>query len=202
MYQELLLGSNNSHKIKELQAILSSISGQEITILLPNAVPNFPNDIPETGQTLEENAFIKAYSIWEKTGKTALSDDTGLEIDALKGEPGVKTARFAGENASSSENRAKVLQLLKNIPELSRTARFRTIICLHNDIRTIFAEGICEGRISIEERGSDGFGYDSIFIPEGYSLTFAEMDNDEKNTISHRAKALKNLKQLLEKYRD
>jgi XTP/dITP diphosphohydrolase len=194
----LLIGSNNAHKAEEMQAI---VEAQGLaTILMPTDVQNFPTDIPETGATLEENAYIKATAIFQATGRTCIADDTGLEVDALGGAPGVHTARYAGENATYAENRAKMLAELAGIAPEQRTARFRTVICYHDDLRVVFAEGVCGGRIATEERGEAGFGYDSIFIPDGFERTFAEMSAEEKHRISHRGRALKSFAEILRSY--
>jgi XTP/dITP diphosphohydrolase len=191
----ILLGSNNPHKVEELRAILETQGLARI--ILPSEVRNFPTDIPETGTTLEENAFLKASTIYQTTLQTCISDDTGLEVDALNGAPGVYTARFAGENATYADNRTKLLETMRDAPLEKRTARFRTVICYHDALRVMFVEGVCEGHISEEERGEGGFGYDSIFIPQGYSQTFAELSSQEKNLVSHRAKALQEFQALL-----
>ncbi len=193
--QTLLVGSNNAHKVQEMKEILETRG--LVQILVPNDVVNFPDEIAETGSTLEENAYIKAMAIYENTLQTCLADDTGLEVDALQGAPGVFTARYAGEHATYADNRAKLLAALKDIPENKRTARFRTVICYRDDLRTLFAEGVCEGSIATEERGDAGFGYDSIFIPHGYSQTFAELSAEEKHRISHRGLALRHFEEIL-----
>lgn len=194
----LLIGSNNAHKAEEMRAI---VEAQGLAhLLMPNDVQGFPTDIPETGATLEENAYIKAVAIFHATGRTCIADDTGLEVDALGGAPGVHTARYAGENASYAENRSKMLAELSDVPPEQRTARFRTVICYHDHLRVRFAEGICEGHIATKERGEAGFGYDAIFIPQGFNYTFAEMDADEKHRISHRGKALKSFADILHSY--
>lgn len=191
----ILIASNNPHKVEELREILQT---QDLArIVLPSEIPSFPADIPEIGSTLEENAYLKASTIYETTLHTCLSDDTGLEVDALDGAPGVYTARYAGENATYSENRAKMLAALGDIPDERRTARFRTVICYYDALRVVFAEGVCEGRISKEERGNSGFGYDSIFIPNGFDSTFAELSPEEKNRISHRGRALQEFSIIL-----
>lgn len=196
----LLIGSNNAHKAEEMRTILEAQG--LATILMPNSVANFPTDIPETGATLEENAYIKATTIFQATGHICIADDTGLEVDALSGAPGVHTARYAGENATYAENRAKMLEELAGIAPAQRTARFRTVICYHDDLRVAFAEGVCEGHITTEERGEAGFGYDSIFIPDGFEYTFAEMSVEEKHRISHRGRALKHFAEILRSYHD
>lgn len=155
-------------------------------------------DIEETGNTLHENAEIKARFAWEKTGLPALADDTGLEVDALAGRPGVHSARYAGPGADALQNRRKLLDELRHAADpAARTARFRTVLVYIGppqsggppDTRTY--EGICEGRIITGERGSAGFGYDPLFLPNGFDETFAEMDAAEKNRISHRGRALR-----------
>lgn len=196
----LLIGSNNTHKAEEMRAI---VEAQGLaTILMPTDAQNFPTDIPETGSVLEENAYIKAVAIFQATGRTCIADDTGLEVDALGGAPGVHTARYAGENATYAENRAKMIAELTGITPEQRTARFRTVICYHDDLRVAFAEGVCEGRIATEERGGAGFGYDAIFIPDGFERTFAEMSAEEKHRISHRGRALKHFAEILRSYHD
>lgn len=194
MANTLLIGSNNPHKVEEMREIVET-QGM-IKVLMPSDVLDFPTDIPETGTTLEENAYLKASAIYETTLHTCLSDDTGLEVDALNGAPGVYAARYAGEGASYAENRTKLLDALKGVPAEKRTARFRTVMCYHDALRMMFVEGVCEGRISAEERGAGGFGYDCIFIPDGFSQTFAELSPEEKHRVSHRGRALQAFQQL------
>jgi XTP/dITP diphosphohydrolase len=188
----LLIGSNNPAKAAEMREILQH--NATVNLLMPSDIVGFPTDIAETGATLEENAYIKAAAIVGATHflgyHAAIADDTGLEVDALHGQPGVYTARFAGENATYAENRTKLLTELHGVPLEQRTARFRTVVCYMDELRTFFAEGVCEGRIATEERGSSGFGYDAIFIPDGYDTTFAEMSQEDKHRISHRGRAL------------
>lgn len=194
----LLIGSNNTHKAEEMRAI---VEAQGLAhLLMPSDVQGFPTDIPETGATLEENAYIKAVTIFQTTGRICIADDTGLEVDALGGAPGVHTARYAGEHASYAENRTKMLAELRDVPPEQRTARFRTVICYHDQFRVCFAEGICEGHIAAKERGEAGFGYDAIFIPQGFDRTFAEMNADEKHRVSHRGQALKRFAEILHSY--
>ena len=156
-------------------------------------------DVVEDGLTLEENAFKKASEYHNLTVLPCFADDTGLEIDALNGEPGVHSARFAGEHGNDAENRKKVLYLLSNFPIEKRTAQFRTVICFYDGSKPYFIEGICKGKINFDEKGTNGFGYDSIFIPDGSTKTFAEMNPFEKNEISHRGKAIRNFVQFLKK---
>ena len=147
----------------------------------------FKEEIPETGTTLEENALQKAATIYQHEGHPAFADDTGLEVDALDGKPGVHTARFAGEDATDQENVRKLLNDLQR--EENRKARFRTVIALIMNNKEELFEGTVEGTIAHEPSGDKGFGYDPVFIPEGYDRTFAEMTLEEKNQLSHRSRA-------------
>lgn len=198
----ILLATNNAHKVTEMEAILRSVLGEGVRIIRPVKIPSFPADIAETGSTLEENAYIKAAIIFEATGLPCIADDTGLEVDALQGQPGVYSARYAGENASFADNRAKLLGELSGVPAENRTARFRTVICYKDHLRTLFAEGICEGTITTEEQGTEGFGYDAIFQPAGSEHTFAGMTSEDKNAISHRGRALAGFATGLSRYLD
>ena len=189
----LIFASNNEHKIREIKSIL----GNSFT-LLSLADVNLDQDIPENEPKLEGNALTKARFIHKETGMNVFADDTGLEIDELDGLPGVHSARFAGENKNSSENIRKVLFMLGNTK--NRKARFRTVIALILENKEYLFEGTVEGSITAEIRGSEGFGYDPIFLPEGKKMTFAEMELAEKNTISHRAKAFEKLRRFLNQY--
>ena len=186
----LIFASNNEHKIKEIRSML----GISFTLLSLSDI-NMNDEIPEDEPALEGNALSKARYIHRATGMNVFADDTGLEIDALNGLPGVHSARFAGDNKDSSANIKKVLSLLENTE--NRKARFRTVIALILENEEFLFEGIINGTIIRNERGTDGFGYDPVFIPEGKDRTFAEMDLDEKNTVSHRARAFEKLKQIL-----
>ncbi len=187
---KFVFASNNDHKIKEIRSIL----GDSHTVLSLREL-NIFDDIPEEEPDLEGNALAKARYIHRLTGMNVFADDTGLEVDALGGLPGVKSARFAGENKDFSANIDKLLAMLGS--NNNRKARFRTIIALIlNDTEFLF-EGIVEGTIIDERRGSEGFGYDPVFIPSGKDRTFAEMDLSEKNTISHRGRALEKLRKFL-----
>lgn len=148
----------------------------------------FPEELPETGTTLESNALQKARFVFEKTGKACFADDTGLEIEALEGRPGVYSARYAGESKSAEENMKKVLMELSGMQ--NRKAHFRTVIAFCDGKTENLFEGIVAGKILENKQGEKGFGYDPVFIPDGYSVSFAEMDLAEKNKISHRARAL------------
>jgi len=199
----ILLGTNNPDKAQELRVAIQHALGDSVAIVMPHEVHSFPRDIAETGSTLEENAYLKALAIYQATGLPCVSDDTGLEVDALGGEPGVYSARYAGEGASYADNRRKLLEALadKQVVQTEgveqRTARFRTVVCYHDDMRVLFAEGECEGTITATERGTNGFGYDAVFEPEGHTQTFAELRPEEKHHISHRTRALKALAERL-----
>lgn len=187
---KIIFATNNRNKTREINNIL----GNDIVLLTP-ADLNITDDIPENEPTLEGNAMHKARYIYERVQSTVFADDTGLEVDALGGQPGVRSARFAGENKDSYANILKLLELLKG--SLNRKARFRTVIALiHNGNEYLF-EGTVEGEIIKEMRGDEGFGYDPVFVPEGGDLTFAEMSLDEKNKLSHRARAFQKLKEFL-----
>lgn len=179
---KLIFATNNHHKVRELQSLLHS--DVELITLLQAGIDI---DIPEPYDSLEENASIKARTIFELTGKDCFADDTGLEVKILDGEPGVKSARYAGVGASSQANIEKLL--LKMNGKLVRTAQFRTVISvIIGGNETIF-EGVCEGLITESVRGEAGFGYDPVFVPMGSHQTFSEMTLAEKNLYSHRAKA-------------
>lgn len=199
MNTTLVLASQNAHKIEELCAIVTSALPAISVVALTDVVPD-GIDIEETGATLEENAYIKAIAVYNATGLPSLADDTGLEIDALNGAPGVRTARFAGENVPYSDNRKHTLHLLNGVESAQRTASFKTVLCYVDDVRTFFVEGECKGSITEQEIGDGGFGYDPIFKPEGFEQTFAEMDAATKNTLSHRAKALQRFVEQMREY--
>jgi len=190
---KLLIGSNNKHKADEIQEIFDRVALGKVKILTPSNVLSDVLDIIEDGDTLEKNALLKAQGFFEATGISCIADDTGLEIDALNGKPGVRSARFAGEDSNDQNNRDKVLYLMKDIEPQRRSARFRTVICYYGSDDVWYVDGICEGQIINSELGSNGFGYDPIFIPEGFDLTFAEMTAEQKNKLSHRGKAIENL---------
>ncbi|BBM70684.1 RdgB/HAM1 family non-canonical purine NTP pyrophosphatase [Rhodothermus marinus] len=182
----LVLATRNPGKLAELQAMLAGLPVQL------RAATDFPGapEVEEDAATLEGNAARKARALQEFTGLPALADDTGLEVEALGGAPGVHSARFAGPTATDADNRALLLERLKGVE--NRRACFRTVLAFAPDARTLHLfEGICPGWILEEERGSGGFGYDPLFVPEGYTQTFAEMPMEEKNRISHRGQALR-----------
>lgn len=183
---KLVFATNNQNKLKELQNIL----GKDIE-LLSLADINCTDDIPEDHDTLEENALQKSKHIFDKYQLDCFADDTGLEIEALNNEPGVYSARYAGVDKDAKANMKKVLENLNGID--NRKARFRTVISLLIDGKEKQFEGIVEGNILESERGGDGFGYDPIFEPKGYNISFAEMEMGEKNKISHRGLAVQKL---------
>jgi len=187
---ELVFATQNPHKAYEIEAKL----GGSFTIVSLDAT-GITEEIPETAPTLEGNALMKARYVYEKTGRNCFADDTGLEVDALNGEPGVYSARYAGEEKSPEKNIALLLQKLQGQP--SRRAQFRTVIALIFDGEEYLFEGIATGEIINEKRGTEGFGYDPVFVPAGHSRTFAQMSLEEKNTLSHRAKAFEAMKEFL-----
>jgi XTP/dITP diphosphohydrolase len=187
---KIVFATNNQHKLMEISDLL----GDSFTLLNLKDV-NLTEEIPEDLPTLEENALFKAKYIHDATGMNVFADDTGLEIEVLDGRPGVHSARFAGVQKDFSANTEKVLKLMKE--KKNRSAKFRTVIALILNGSEYFFEGIIEGKIINEKRGSGGFGYDPIFVPEGKELTFAEMALSEKNKISHRALAFEKLKLFL-----
>ena len=188
----LVLASANPDKAVEIAAILGA------GVDLRPRPPDLP-DVVEDGDTLVANARLKALAVCEAAGEAAVADDTGLEVDALGGAPGVHTARFAGEGATSADNVAKVLAELTGVPEGERGARFRTVALVRfPDGAEVVAGGVVEGTISTEARGERGFGYDPVFIPaDGDGRTFAEMTAEEKHAISHRGRAFRALADLL-----
>ena len=194
--RKLVLATHNSHKKTEMNTLLAPLG---ISIV---GLDDFPQigDIEETGTTLLENSLIKARSVHQITGLPSLADDTGLEVDALDGAPGVYSARFAGENPTYEDNVNKLLSKLEGVSAEKRTARFRTIIAFVDGRRELFAEGIIEGLITVEPCGHEGFGYDPIFLPEAESKTFAEMSQERKNQISHRGRALAKMQKKLNNY--
>jgi XTP/dITP diphosphohydrolase len=179
---ELIFATNNDHKVAEMQ----SAAGNKIKIITLKSA-GIDIDIPEPYDTLEENAQEKSQTIFKLTGKNCFSEDTGLEVEALNGEPGVKSARYAGEDKAFEQNIDKLLLNLEGSG--NRKARFRTVISLIWDGKEALFEGICSGSITKERRGTNGFGYDAVFIPDGDSRTFAEMSMEEKGKYSHRRKA-------------
>jgi len=191
MKKQLVFATNNEHKLQEVRDILK----ENYTILSLKEI-NCNEDIPETAETLEGNALLKAQYVKQNYGYDCFSDDTGLEIEALNNAPGVYSARYAGDSKDAKANIQKVLKELSG--KENRFARFRTAIALIKDEKEYLFEGVVEGTIIEEERGKAGFGYDPIFVPKEYAETFAELGSDTKNTISHRAEAVKRLKHFLD----
>ena len=182
----IIFATNNEHKIKEIQSLV----GSDFTIITLQEA-GIDIDIPEPHDTLQENAYEKAITIENITKQNCFSEDTGLEIEALNGEPGVKSARYAGGDRNFQANIDKVLEKLNG--STHRKAQFRTVICLLWNKEVFYFEGICKGTIAETMHGVEGFGYDPIFIPDGASKSFAEMTMEEKNMYSHRQKAVTQL---------
>lgn len=189
--KKLVFATNNAHKLAEVRAILEPTFS-----IISLADLNCTEDIPETADTLEGNALLKAKYIHDKFGMDCFADDTGLEVDALNGEPGVYSARYAGEEHNSWNNMCKVLSLLGH--NTNRTACFRTVITLIQGEKTSYFEGRIDGNITFHPRGESGFGYDPIFVPQNYLASFAQLSAEEKNEISHRALAVKKLVDYLQ----
>ena len=194
---EIIFATGNAHKAIEAQKAL----GDTFTLIMPKEL-GLTEEIPENGDTLQANAIEKAEYLWKKFGKNCFADDTGLEVDALGGAPGVYSARYAGPEKGSEANMDKLLSELQAAEqaggEISRAARFRTVVALILDGELHLFNGVLEGSIAKERSGSQGFGYDPIFIPDGYSKTLAEISLEEKNAISHRGKAMRALAQFLQ----
>lgn len=187
---KIVFATNNAHKLAEVRAVLGE--GFELVTLREVGITE---DIPETGATLEENASQKARYVYERTGLDCFADDTGLEVEALNGAPGVRSARYATDGHDFAANNRKLLDELQG--KDNRRARFRTVISLIRGGEEQRVEGIVRGSIALTEAGCGGFGYDPLFIPEGYDVTFAEMSANEKNSISHRGRAVAELVKVL-----
>lgn len=186
--RQLVLGTRNEGKLRELKSLLSDLPLELLELKHFSAI----RDVPETGKTFLENACRKAVGYAMQTGLLTIADDSGLEVDALRGQPGVLSARYGGEGASDAERTAKVLNDILSIAEGNRTARFVSIVAVANEQAEIVkvAAGVCEGQLAAGARGAGGFGYDPIFIPDGYDATFGELAPAIKDRISHRARAL------------
>ena len=194
--KKVIVASGNPGKLKELSAIFQRFG---MDVLSKDEAGYDYIDPEENGTTYEENSFIKANEIMKASGIPTIADDSGLEVEYLGGEPGIYSSRFAGEDCNPQRNNEKMLTLLKGVPYEERKARFVTVMTmLYPDGRKIVARGECPGHIIEEYRGEGGFGYDPIFVPEGYDETFAELGKDVKNQISHRAKAIESLINQLE----
>ncbi len=193
---KIILASHNPHKVEEMKSVLRDLSVEIVTL------DDYPEvgDIEETGKTLEENALIKARTVNRITGLPAIGDDTGLEVDSLNGEPGVYSARYAGEHATYEDNVKKLLIEMLDIGENERSARFRTVAAFVDGETELTSEGKIEGMIAFEPKGTSGFGYDPLFYVPEMNCTFAELSAEEKNKISHRGYALQNLHKQLSAY--
>jgi len=192
---KLVIATKNKHKLKEISAILHDLPKYKLLSL--NEYPQAP-DVLEDQDTFIGNASKKALEIAKYTGELAMADDSGLEVDALNGEPGVFSARYAGEGASYKDICLKLLKNMQNVPEAKRTARFKTVIAVASPAKVIFTvEGHCNGKIIHEMRGSNGFGYDPVFLYEPLNKTFAELSETEKNQVSHRSNALKKFREKI-----
>jgi len=196
MMMKVVIATHNKDKLKELKKGFSNLPLELLDLY------SFPQigEIIEDGKTLKDNAFIKAKTVYELTGIPALADDTGLEVDALGGKPGVFTARFAGENCSYMDNVNKMLKVMKNIKKSDRGATFKTVMAFYDGKQELFSEGIVKGIIAENKKGLAGFGYDPIFYVVEEGKTFAEMTIEKKNIISHRGRAIKNLLPKLNLY--
>jgi XTP/dITP diphosphohydrolase len=191
---KILIGTTNPHKLQEVRDILH---GLPVELITPDETSPLP-EVVEDGRTFKENAVKKAVECARFTWEWTVADDSGLEVDALGGEPGVRSARYAGEDVSYENNNRKLLDALKDIPKERRTARFVCVIALARPEGLVFVvEGECSGLISEEHRGEHGFGYDPVFYPAGHTKTFAELGPEIKNQISHRARALEKFREKL-----
>ncbi|MFK8029216.1 MAG: RdgB/HAM1 family non-canonical purine NTP pyrophosphatase [Gammaproteobacteria bacterium] len=198
MSAKLIIATHNNGKLRELRDLLSDLS-----LDLASSGELGLSDVEETGLTFVENALLKARSACGQTGHAALGDDSGLEVDALQGAPGIYSSRFAGENASDQDNLEKLLVELKDVPHASRTARFRcTLVVMRhaNDPAPLICEGQWEGHIATQAKGDNGFGYDPIFLPHDAIGSAAQLSSDQKSTLSHRAIALLQLKHSLHRF--
>lgn len=184
---KVVLATRNPGKVEEMRSLLDALPVELISASELNGAP----DVVEDAETLEGNARLKAEALHAMTGLPALADDTGLEVSALEGRPGVRSARFAGPEADDAANRRLLLEEMSG--QTDRRARFRTVVAFIDEEGVHYFEGICPGEIVDEERGTGGFGYDALFLPEGSEKTFAELESDEKNELSHRGRALREL---------
>ncbi len=193
--RKLAAATGNKGKLSEIREILRDEPVEVIPISeLFDSIP----EIEENGSTFLENALIKARYVFDHCGLWTLADDSGLEVDCLGGAPGVKSARYAGESCNTEANNRKLLSALSGVPLEKRQARFKCVmVVVTGKDRYIFSEGVCRGRIGLSPQGSAGFGYDPLFIPDGFDCTFAQLDSRVKNSISHRGKALADLKEKM-----
>lgn len=194
-HRRLVLSSNNIHKIDEIGRILEDLP---IEVLSKRDIGLENLEVIEDGTTLEENSKKKAIALSEKTGYMVMADDSGIFVEALNGAPGVYSARYSGDDGNDEENNKKLLRELKDVPLKDRRGSFLTVITLVTEDKEVFTvKGECKGHIIFEPKGSNGFGYDPLFVPDGYDKTFGELDSEVKNKISHRAKALEEMRKLL-----
>lgn len=197
VYRKLVVSTGNQHKIEEIKKILKDLP---IEVVSKKEIGLGGLNIVEDGETLEENSIKKAKGLAEKIDYMVLADDSGLFVDALNGQPGVYSSRYGGEEGNDEKNNKKLLEELKDIPLEKRTAKFKAVIALITEEKEIkIVKGECKGKIAFENKGYNGFGYDPLFLPEGYNKSFAELGEDIKNKISHRARALENLKLEIQK---
>lgn len=194
--KKILVATKNRGKMVEIRSIL----GIDNFELIPSDMIRSYPDIPETGTTFEENAIIKARESFKLTGIPAMADDSGLAVDCLNGRPGVYSARYAGEEAADDDNTRKVLHEIRDLPP-PYTARYVCVMAFYDGNELITTQGECEGEIITEPRGSNGFGYDPVFVPAGYTETMAELDPEIKNRLSHRYKAIEKMKEALEPWK-
>jgi len=193
--KKIIVASGNAHKIEEIGKIFKD---EDVFLISMKDAGFGDEDIEETGETFEENSLIKAKAVMEKLGTDVIADDSGLEVDALGGRPGVYSARYAGENCSYMDNNAKLMEELSNVEDSRRGAKFVTVITyLFANGEKIVARGEVRGKIGYQLKGTNGFGYDPLFIVEGLGKTYAELSAEDKNKLSHRAKALEILKEKL-----
>jgi XTP/dITP diphosphohydrolase len=190
----IVISTGNEHKVKEIRDVLKEF---DFEVVSKNNIGLNHVDVEEDGHTLEENAIKKAKELWKYTGGIVIADDTGLFVHYLKGDPGVHSSRYAGDNANDISNNELLLKNMRNVEEKDRKAFFKTVIVVIDKNEKIYlSEGICSGYIGFESKGEHGFGYDSLFIVDGIGKTFAQMSNQEKNNHSHRGKALRKLEEI------
>ena len=193
----VLIATSNKGKIREIKHILGELKG--LSLVLLSDIHEHGFDVVEDGDTFMANALIKAKAYAEAFNYVALADDSGLEVDLLNGAPGINSARYAGIEASDQDRVKKLLTEMEGVPKDKRTARFRCVVCLYDPVtgEKLFAEGACEGTIATSPSGNNGFGYDPIFIPEGFKMSMAELSAEQKNDISHRGRAISSLREKL-----
>src|SRR5699024_1287232 len=194
-YKSLIISTNNIHKLEEIRKILKDLP---IKVLSKKDIGLENFQIIEDGNTLTENSIKKSQGLSEKTDHMVMADDSGLFVDVLDGEPGIYSSRYAGEEGNDKKNNEKLLQRMKDIPLEDRRAKFITVISLVTEEKEVITvSGECKGYIIYETKGNHGFGYDPLFIPDGYKQTFGELDEKVKNSISHRSKALRNFREII-----